>query len=235
MATTKVRDKTDKKPAPSARRKTEAIVCPHCGAEVAVYRNGKKMCHECGKTFSVKGLGTEAVVLAKGEVAPVQQPDGVSCGWATTKWVLQYFGALDVSGKKLREELNTDAKRGVRAWLRKLGLGDTLITQRGTLPKPMFDALSRRGITMKNPVRLESPMEYTDYLNETFDEGRCAIMLLANTSILHWMGIDRASRSRFRLMDPASGGYFPFAKHVDTYRKQYGSMTSFVVFGFVRK
>lgn len=64
---------------------------------------------------------------------------------------------------------------------------------------------------MKNPVRLESPMEYTDYLNETFDEGGCAIMLLANTSILHWIGIDRASRSRFWLMDPALGGYFPFA------------------------
>ena len=235
MATTKTRDKTTEKPARKAQRKTITVICPHCGAEVAVYRNGKKMCPECGKTFSVKGLGTGAAVLGRGTVAPVQQPDGVSCGWATTKWVLQYFGALDVSGKKLREELNTDAKRGVRAWLRKLGLGDTLITQRGTLPKPMFDALSRRGIMMKNPVRLESPMEYTDYLNETFDEGGCAIMLLANTSILHWMGIDRVSRSRFRLMDPASGGYFPFAKHVDTYRKQYGSTTSFVVFGFARK
>ena len=223
------------KPASIAHRDTKAVACPHCGAEVAVYRNGKKMCHECGKTFSVKGLGTGTVILGRGEIAPVQQPDGVSCGWATTKWVLQFFGALDVSSKKLREELNTDAKRGVRAWLRKLGLGDTLITQKGTLPKPIFDALSRRGITMKNPVRLESPMEYTDYLNETFDEGGCAIMLLSNTSILHWMGVDRVSRSRFRLMDPASGGYFPFAKHIDTYRRQYGSTTSFLVFGFVRK
>ena len=69
------------------------------------------MCQECGKTFSVKGLGTRTAILGRGEIAPVQQPDGVSCGWATTKWVLQYFGALDVSGKKLREELNTDAKQ----------------------------------------------------------------------------------------------------------------------------
>ena len=228
MATTRM-----KKPAPKARRKTAAVICPHCGAEVAVYRNGKKMCHECGKTFSVKGLGTGTVVVRNGDVAPVQQPDGVSCGWATTKWVLQFFGALDVSGKKLREELNTDAKHGVRAWLRKLGLGDTLITLKGTLPKPIFDALSRRGIKMKNPVRLESPMEYTDYLNETFDDGGCAIMLLANTSILHWMGIDRVARSRFRLMDPSYGDYFPFAKHIDAYRKQYKN-PAFVVFGFVR-
>ena len=225
---------TRQKSASKARGKTETVACPHCDAEVVVYRNGKKMCHECGKTFSVKGLGTGTVVLGRGEVAPVQQPDGVSCGWATTKWVLQYFGALDVSDKKLREELNTDAKHGVRAWLRKHGLGDTLITQKGTLPKPIFDALSRRGIKMKNPVRLESPMEYTDYLNETFDEGGCAIMLLANTAILHWMGVDRVSRSRFRLMDPASGCYFPFAKHIDTYRRQYEN-TAFVVFGFVRR
>ena len=225
--------KTSKKPAPKARRKTETVICPHCGAEVAVYRNGKKMCNECGKTFSVKGLGTGTVVVRNGDVAPVQQPDDVSCGWATTKWVLQYFGALDVSGKKLREELNTDAREGFRDWLRKLGLGNTLIAQKGTMPKPIFDALSRRGIKMKNPVRLESPLEYTDYLNETFDDGGCAIMLLANTSILHWMGIDRVARSRFRLMDPSYGDYFPFAKHIDAYRKQYKN-PAFVVFGFVR-
>lgn len=69
MATKK---KTTKMPACKARRKTITIICPHCGEKVAVYRNGKKMCHECGKTFSVKGLGTGAVALAKGEVAPVQ-------------------------------------------------------------------------------------------------------------------------------------------------------------------
>ncbi len=57
MVTTKTRTETVKKPAPKARRKTKAVACPHCGAEVAVYRNGKKMCHECGKTFSVKGSG----------------------------------------------------------------------------------------------------------------------------------------------------------------------------------
>lgn len=224
---------TTKKNAPKARRKTETVVCPHCGAEVSVYRNGKKTCFECGKIFSVRGLGTGSIVVINGVVAPVQQPEGVSCGWATTKWVLQYFGALDVSGKKLREELNTDAREGFRDWLRKLGLGNTLIAQKGTMPKPIFDALSRRGIKMKNPVRLESPLEYTDYLNETFDEGGCAIMLLANTSILHWMGIDRVARSRFRLMDPSYGDYFPFAKHIDAYRKQYKN-PAFVVFGFVR-
>ncbi|MBP5545585.1 MAG: hypothetical protein ILM98_16055 [Kiritimatiellae bacterium] len=233
MATTKTRNKTTEKPARKAQRKTITVICPHCGAGVSVYRNGKKLCHECGKTFSVKGHGTGTVILGRGEVAPVQQPEGVSCGWATTKWVLQFFGVLDISDRKLREELNTDAKHGVRAWLRKVGLGNTLITQKGTLPKAIFDALSRRGIKMKNPVRLESPLEYTDYLNETFDEGGCAIMLLANTSILHWMGIDRVARSRFRLMDPSYGDYFPFAKHIDAYRKQYKN-TAFVVFGFVR-
>lgn len=171
----------------------------------------------------------------KKHVPPVHQPDDDSCGWATTKWVLQYFGALDVSGKKLREELNTDAKRGFRALLRKMGLGDTLLAQKGTLPKPIFDALSRRGIRMKNPVRLESPLEYIDYLNETFDDGGCAIMLLANTSTLHWMGIDRVSRGKFRLMDPASGCYRPFARHLASYHRQYGPTTSFLVFGFVRR
>ena len=217
--------KTTKKPARKARRKSMTIICPHCGEDFDVKENGRYICPKCENYVDVDLFPTEAVM----------QPDDDSCGWATTKWVLQYFDALDVSDKKLREELNTDARHGFRALLRKLGLGDTLITQKGTLPKAIFDALARRGITMKNPVRLENPMAYTDYLNETFDEGGCAIMLLANTSILHWMGIDRVSRSRFRLMDPASGGYFPFAKHIDTYRKQYGSTTSFLVFGFARK
>ncbi len=185
------------------------------------------------KPIQAKRLPAKKWTAARRPVPPVQQPDRDSCGWATTKWVLTYFGSLDVSDKKLREELNTDAKRGVRAWLRKLGLGNTLITQKGTLPKPIFDALSRRGIRMKKPVRLESPLEYIDYLNETFDEGGCAIMFLANTSILHWMGIDRISRSRFRLMDPWKGNYYPFAKHLASYRKQYKN-TAFVVFGFVK-
>ena len=119
--------------------------------------------------------------LAKKAVPAVLQPDGVSCGWATTLWLLKKFGRLDVTQRQLREELNTDAKNGVRAWW-----NNTVATlaekagwnwkiSKGTLPKAIYDALSKRGITIKNPIRAEKFSEYADYLNDTFDAHTLAI------------------------------------------------------------
>ena len=48
------------------------------------------------------------------------------------------------------------------------------------------------GIALKNPVRAESPLEFTDYLNDTFDVGgRAAILLWRGFELWHWMGAMR--------------------------------------------
>lgn len=173
-------------------------------------------------------------------VPAVRQPDGVSCGWATTKWLLNSFGVLDVTDRQLRTELNTDAERGVRAWWNRriapfIGrkFGKDWESGDGTLPMAIFSALRKRGIVLKNPVRLESPLEFTDYLNDTFRAGgRAAILIWRGIDFMHWMGAMR-DKGHIRIMDPATGTYEPFIRGLRRY-KQGKQQPHFLVFGFVR-
>jgi hypothetical protein len=181
-----------------------------------------------------------ATATVKKAVPAVLQRDGDSCGWATTLWLLKKFDRLDVTQKQLREELNTDARKGVRGWWNdsvaalagKAGWDWKL--PKGTLPKAIYDTLSKRGITIKNPIRAEKFSEYVDYLNDTFDAGgQAAILLFGLNGFMHWMGIERVSRRSFRFMDPLAG-YQPFASQYAYYRKNYHAKY-FLVFGFVPK
>ncbi len=209
----------------------ETANCPHCGAENLVRENGRYECNDCEGLFDVDWF----------EVPPVEQPDDDSCGWATTLWLLRSFGALDVTPAQLRRELNTDAKRGVRAiwndsllreWAEQLS-GWDLEAGKGTLPWAIYAALSKRGIALKNPVRAESPLAFTDYLNETFDEGgRAAILIWRGIDFMHWMGAMR-ERGRIRIMDPGDGTYQPFVRGIRRYETA-TRKPSFLVFGFVR-
>ena len=226
----------------------KTIPCSHCGAEVTVYRNGKKLCHTCGKTFVVSGLQTKSASRTKttstrrqpsGEVvAPVQQPDDVSCGWATALWLLRSFG-IDVDPGKLREELNVDGNSGIRGtlndvvgWLNDL-TGLDIPRNSGTLPWTMYNAFSKRGLTLKNPVRAESPTAFTDYLKDTFRAGGRAVMLLWRMDgLLHWMGVDEKG-GKFRVMDPAHGAYFPFNTALANWNTR-SRKANFIVFGIVR-
>lgn len=175
-------------------------------------------------------------------VRAVEQPDGDSCGWATTLWLLRSFGALDVTPAQLRRELNTDAKRGIRAlwndsllrkWIEELG-GWDLEAGAGTFPPAIYSALSKRGLTLKNPIRLESPTEYTAYLNETIDEGgRGLVLLWRLDGLMHWMGVDRKN-GNLRVMDPLHGWYVPFEQGIDGYKKG-SSKPNFLVVGIVRR
>jgi hypothetical protein len=228
MATTTTRTK---KPAPRARRKTLTIVCPHCGEDFDVSENRRYVCPECEEYVDVDFFPVEAVL----------QPDDDTCGWATTKWLLKSFGALDVSDKELLRELNTKAKTGFRpAWNKTVAklaknAGWDWEMGTGTLPMALFEALSRRGITLKNPVRFERFSEYTAYLDDTFDAGgRAAMLLWGNNGFWHWMGIDRVARGRFRLMNPDTVGYCPLKKTLKSYEDE-GYADKFLVFGFVRK
>ncbi len=118
---------------------------------------------------------------------------------------------LDVSDAELRKELNTDAEEGIRALitpiLRRCGV--PLDNVKGTMPWAIISALSRRGISIMNPIRLELFSEYTQYLNDTFDAGGYAAMLAWSGLTLHWMGVERC-RGAIRVMDPWTGSYKTF-------------------------
>lgn len=210
----------------------KTVVCPHCDAESLVRENGRYECPNCTGQFDVDWFEVPAVSQHKRNSL-----DYDACGWATTKWLLLSFGALDVSDKKLREELNTDAKRGGRAmWNSSIAqfilktFGKDVRIDKGTLPKAIFDALGKRGITLKNPIRLEKFSEYKEYLNDTFrDGGRAAILLWRNDEgiVMHWMGIERR-HGRIRVMDPWEGRYMTFGQATKVW-------DNFLVFGFVRK
>ena len=180
--------------------KYQAVLCPHCETENLVRENGRYVCNGCQCLFDVDWFPVRAV----------QQPDGDSCGWATTLWVLRSFG-IDVDPKKLRKELHTDD------------------FPRGTFPDAIYNALRRRGLNIKSPIRWESPLEYKDYLNETFDEGGRAILLF--NFIEHWAGAERHN-GRIRVMDPWKGTYMSLAKAINEHGGLFGE---FVAVGVVRR
>ncbi len=189
----------DKCPVPPARQEMETC-CPHCGIKNLVCENGRYVCNECQERFDVDCFSIPAL----------KQPDEYSCGWATTLWVLRSFG-IDVDPKRLRRELNTDA------W------------PQGTWPDAIYSALRRRGLTVKNPFRWESPWEYEEYLNETFDEGGRAILLF--NFIEHWAGAERHN-GRIRVMDPYKGTYMSLGKAINEHG---GWFEEFLCVGIVRK
>lgn len=142
------------------------------------------------------------------------------------------------SDKALRKELNTDAEVGIRAWWNKSvapiilsKFGKDWEIDKGTLPLAIISALSRRGITVKNPVRLEKFSEYTKYINDTFRAGGRAAILAWRTSdwCAHWMGVERRN-GRIRVMDPWEGRYMTFREATSP-----NVWDNFLVFGFVRR
>ena len=219
---------TTKKNAQKAH-KTMTVICPHCDTECLVSENGRYECPNCKGLFDVDWFEVPAVSQHPSK----RKMDYDACGWATTKWLLLSFGALDVSDKALRQELNTDAERGIRGLiiqiLKVFGVPEEVLSNlKGTLPLPIISALKKRGITIKNPVRLEKFSNYEDYLNDTFQAGGRAAILAWRTSDLvgHWMGVERR-KGRIRVMDPWEGRYKTFAQATKGWDK-------FVVFGFVR-
>ncbi len=211
----------------------KTMTCPHCGAECTVWRNGNRCCPKCGKTCAVDCF----------DVRAVEQPDDISCGWATTLWLLRSFGKIGngaADARKLREELNTDATRGIRGLVNRTAdvlnnlTGLNIPHTSGTMPLAIYSALSRRGLTLKNPIRAESPMAFVDYLEDTFREGgRAAMLLWRLDGFMHWMGIDQKN-GNIRVMDPAYGAYLPFDTALANWNTTNHNV-NFLVFGIVRK
>ena len=214
-------------------KRYETAICPHCGMENLVRENGRYVCNSCDRLFDVDWF----------EVAPVKQPDGVSCGWATTLWLLRSFGEIGsgaAAAQKLQEELNTDATRGARGLVNRAADALNSVTglniphTNGTWPLAIYSALSQRGLTIKNPIRAESPMAFVNYLEDTFREGGRAVMLLWRLDgFMHWMGVDKKN-GNIRVMDPAHGAYFPFDTALENWNTKNHNV-NFLVLGIVRK
>ena len=196
-------------------RESKEVTCPRCHKVFPVECDGPNYCPNCHAEVIVRLSGSKDV-----EIPPVRQPDEVSCGWATMLWLLRSFGKIGTGAAAAAE-------------LRKEILTDTLLVQ-GTLPHSMYSALSKRGLTIKNPFRFESPMEYVDYLEDTFREGGRAILLAWRLDgFMHWMGVDKKN-GEIRVMDPARGDYFPFETALQNWKTaKYG--VRFVVVGIVKK
>ena len=79
------------------KRKAQTVVCPHCGEDFDVKENGRYICPECENCVDVDDWF---------DTPHVMQPDGVTCGWATTKWLLSAFGLEVPSDRQLERELH---------------------------------------------------------------------------------------------------------------------------------
>ena len=215
MATTKVRDKTDKKSAPSARRKTETIVCPHCGEDFDVTENGRYICPECENYVDVDLFDTPHV----------HQPDGDTCGWATTKWLLSAFGCKVPSDKQLLKELHV--KKGTEGISGAIVQGFNSLVQtigkrwkwqgidvNGTLPPALIATLMRHGLKPVFPGfgGLVAYSDYKEYMEDVFSrDGRFALFYV-KPEYAHWIGIDKFNGKK-RVMDPMDFDYSPFSKN----------------------
>ena len=82
------------------------IICPHCGEDFDVKENGRYICPACEECVDVDDWF---------DTPHVMQPDGVTCGWATTKWLLSAFGLEVPSDRQLERELHVRKGRGIRA------------------------------------------------------------------------------------------------------------------------
>lgn len=229
--------KTSKTPTRKARRKTITIICPHCGEDFDVTENGRHICPECENYVDVDLFDTPHV----------HQPDGDTCGWATTKWLLSAFGCKVPSDKQLLKELHV--KKGTEGISGAIIQGFNSLVQtigkrwkwqgidvNGTLPPALIATLMRHGLKPVFPGfgGLVAYSDYKDYMKDVFARrGRFALFYV-NTNrygtYAHWIGIEEFNGKK-RVMDPMDFNYSPFSRHEAIRSKRIGMCC---MIGFVR-
>ena len=168
-----------KKPTHKARRKAITIVCPHCGEDFDVSENGRYICPECENYVDVDLFDTPHV----------HQPDGDTCGWTTTKWLLSAFGCKVPSDKQLLKELHV--KKGTEGISGAIIQGFNSLVQtigkrwkwqgidvNGTLPPSLIATLMRHGLKPVFPGfgGLVAYSDYKEYMEDVFSrDGRFAL------------------------------------------------------------
>ena len=225
--------KTTKKPARKARRKTITVICPHCGEDFDVTENGRYICPECENYVDVDLFDTPHV----------HQPDGDTCGWATTKWLLSAFGCKVPSDKQLLKELHV--KKGTEGISGAIVQGFNSLVQtigkrwawqgidiNGTLPPALIATLVRHGLRPVFPGfgGLVAYSDYKDYMEDVFShDGRFALFYV-KPEYPHWIGIDKFNGKK-RVMDPMDFDYSPLSKHEALHSKR---IRVCCMIGFVR-
>ena len=207
--------KTSKTPTRKARRKTITIICPHCGENFDVTENGRYICPECENYVDVDLFDTPHV----------HQPDGDTCGWATTKWLLSAFGCKVPSDKQLLKELHV--KKGTEGISGAIIQGFNSLVQtigkrwkwqgidvNGTLPPALIATLMRHGLKPVFPGfgGLVAYSDYKEYMEDVFSrDGRFALFYV-KPEYAHWIGIDKFNGKK-RVMDPMDFDYSPLSKN----------------------
>ncbi len=225
----------------NAKRKMFAIgtrdaKCPDCGTECTVREgNGVYECPECGESFEVDLWS----------VPHVRQPDGITCGWATAKWMLSAFGCKAPSDRTLERELHvrmgrdgvTGAATSAINWVVR-GIGSQWGWQGipedggGTLPTNLVATLWKHGLRPVFPGfgGLWNYSAYKDYMEDVFARHGRFAMFYRTPTYWHWIGIEKFGRT-VRAMDPSDPGYVPFSRH-EVIRSRRISVACMI--GFVR-
>ena len=211
-------------------------VCPHCGLECRVRQgNGVYECPGCDEPFEVD-LWT---------VPHVHQPDGITCGWATAKWLLSAFGCKVPSDRMLEKELHVRMGKdgvtgavtsGINRVIR--GIGSRWNWQGipedggGTLPTNLVATLWKHGLRPVFPgfTGLWNFSDYKDYMESVFARHGRFAMFYKNSVNWHWIGIEKFGRG-VRAMDPTNWTYVPFSSH-EVIRSKRVSVACMI--GFVR-
>ena len=217
--------------------KVRTVICPHCGEDFDVRENGRYVCPECENCVDVDDWF---------DTPHVMQPDGVTCGWATTKWLLSAFGLEVPSDRQLERELHVRKGReglsgalvqGFNALVRTVGKkwdwrGVDADAIGGTLPTALVATLWRRGLEPVFPGLggLIDYSSYEDYMKDVFARHGRFAMFYVKPEYAHWIGIEKF-KGRIRVMDPSNLGYTSFRQHEAIRSKK---IAASCMIGFVR-
>lgn len=226
-----------KKTAQKKHTETLTVICPHCGEDFDIQKNGRYVCPECEEYVDVDLFDTPHV----------HQPDLQTCGWATTKWLLTAFGCDVPTNRQLERELHV--RKGTEGLSGAIVKGFNSLVQaigkrwdwqgidiNGTLPPALIATLMRRGLKPVFPGfgGLVAYSDYKDYMKDVFARNGRFALFYVNTcdagTYAHWIGVEKFN-GKVRVMDPMGYDYSSFSRH-EAVRGKRVSMCCMI--GFVR-
>lgn len=199
--------------------KKATVWCPYKGCNGAMtvsQGNGTYECPHCRKEIKVHVF----------DGCFTTQPDGVTCGWAVSMWLLKSFRLRVPSGKRLREELHVEKLFGMLS---------------GTIPRTLKKVMENHGLTeVLDGDGEDKPFSVRNAaMNWLFDRhGRAAVCYACIDPFgyggvyAHWVGLERRA-GVIRVMDPMEAeGYKPVLQWNREHRRYIDSIIA--AYGFVK-